>query len=181
MENKQMEQSKPIKILVEEHKNILNVAAAIEKECNSLNQGQHINDDFFKEIIDFIRNYADKFHHAKEEDILFKELCKDEVQAKMHCNPLDQMLYEHDQGRSFVKELEEGMNERNRQKVIQNAKAYMRLIRDHISKEDNILYPMADEALDNEKKKQMLKQFNKIAKERAKQEKKYINFVESLQ
>lgn len=80
-------------ILSEEHQNILKVIAAIEKECEKLDSGQKIDEDFFTRSIDFIRNYADKFHHAKEEDILFKEFCKDT--SKVHCNPVDQMLHEY--------------------------------------------------------------------------------------
>lgn len=56
------------KILSDEHKNILRLTKLIEKECES---GENINKDFFIKAIYFIRNYADKFHHAKEEDILF--------------------------------------------------------------------------------------------------------------
>ena len=89
------------KILVDEHKNILKLADALERECNAINKGKNIDENFFKKAVDFIRNYADKFHHAKEEDILFAELNKNS--AAMHCNPIEQMLYEHDLGREFVK------------------------------------------------------------------------------
>ncbi|MDP3026300.1 MAG: hypothetical protein Q8N63_01225, partial [Nanoarchaeota archaeon] len=76
---------KPIQILIDEHKNILKVIQALENECDSLESGKKIDKIFFEKSINFIRTYADKFHHAKEEDILFVELCSDEV--KMHCNP----------------------------------------------------------------------------------------------
>jgi len=64
---------KPTQILSEEHKYILEVIAALNRECQSLESGKNLDKNFFEEAIDFIRNYADKFHHAKEEDILFKE------------------------------------------------------------------------------------------------------------
>jgi hemerythrin-like domain-containing protein len=175
--NNKMTQSKLIEILMEEHKNILRVAEAVEKECDLLGEGKAVDEGFFTEVIDFIRNYADKFHHAKEEDILFKELCQGEAKEKMHCNPVEQMLHEHEEGRSFVKELEEGIKEKNKSKVAQNARSYVQLIRDHISKEDNILYMMADEVLDDEIKAEILKKFKTIAKERAEQGKKYLDFV----
>tara|TARA_Y100000310_G_C20526042_1_gene736090 strand:+ start:137 stop:688 length:552 start_codon:yes stop_codon:yes gene_type:complete len=167
------------KILVDEHINILRIADGIEKECNILNEGKRIDDGFFIAIVDFIRNYADKFHHAKEEDILFKELGKESVQGKMHCNPMDQMLVEHDQGRGFVKAIEEGMSERNRKKVIENALSYVRLIREHISKEDDILYPMAEEALGKEGYNKLLKKFEKVGKERDVEN--YLKLAEKLE
>src|SRR3989344_6473793 len=102
----------PTKILSEEHQFILKVIGALNRECDALEKGKGIDKNFFERAIDFIRNYADKFHHAKEEDILFKELCKDDV--NMHCNPTEQMLYEHDLGRNFVKGMSYGIKENNR-------------------------------------------------------------------
>ncbi len=133
------------KTLSEEHKHILVVAQALQKECSALENGKPVDSAFFEKVIDFIRNYADKFHHAKEEEILFKELCKETTE--MHCNPTSQMLYEHDLGRTFVKEMEAGLKGDNKNKVIENGHQYSQLIQEHIFKEDNILYPMADDAL----------------------------------
>ncbi|MEK6816956.1 MAG: hemerythrin domain-containing protein, partial [Nanoarchaeota archaeon] len=65
---------KATEILSEEHRHILKVIDAIEEECKALEAGKSLDKKFFLDAIDFIRNYADKFHHAKEEDILFEEL-----------------------------------------------------------------------------------------------------------
>lgn len=162
-----------LNMLSDEHKNILNIAGAMQKECEKIEAGKNIDADFFKKAIAFIRNYADKFHHAKEEDILFKELNKSE----MHCNPMQQMLYEHDMGRNFIKELESGVKENNRQKVIENAVGYAQLIQEHIFKEDSILYPMADESLSKKAKDAMLSKFNQINKKFAKENKKHLSLL----
>jgi len=172
---------KTSKILVDEHKNILKVADAIEKEFNELKKGKRINEDFFRKAVYFIKNYADKFHHAKEEDILFKEMLKDSVKEKMHCNPLDQMLHEHDIGRNFVKEILKGMDEKNRRKVMENAIGYVHLIREHISKEDNILYPMGDEVLSKKAQDIMFKKFEKEEKSREKEKKKCLEIVKEFE
>src|SRR3990167_11089302 len=105
---------KPTEMLANEHEHILKVVNALIRECSK--DTQNIDKDFFEGAIDFIRNYADKFHHAKEEDILFKELCKDTVQ--MRCNPVEQMIHEHDLGRNFVKGIEEGLKKRDLNKII---------------------------------------------------------------
>ncbi|MBT96751.1 MAG: hemerythrin domain-containing protein [Candidatus Pacearchaeota archaeon] len=149
------------KILSDEHKNILRLTKLIEKECES---GENINKDFFIKAIYFIRNYADKFHHAKEEDILFKELLKDSVQGKLPCNPIEQMLHEHEEGRNFIKETEIGIRENNTKKIIENITGYVNLIREHIYKEDNILYPMADGVLDKKTEQSILNRFSKAEK-----------------
>ncbi|HJN57235.1 MAG: hemerythrin domain-containing protein [Candidatus Woesearchaeota archaeon] len=155
---------KPTAMLSEEHQSILKVINALIKECDALEQKKELDKDFFEKAIDFIRNFADKFHHAKEEDILFIELCKDEVQ--MHCNPIPQMLHEHDLGRNFVKGMEQGLNENNKAKVIENARGYIQLLQEHIDKEDNILYPMADEALNPEIQKTILEKFKQAEHKR---------------
>lgn len=167
-------------ILSEEHQNILKVIAAIEKECEKLDSGQKIDEDFFTRSIDFIRNYADKFHHAKEEDILFKEFCKDT--SKVHCNPVDQMLHEHNVGREFVKGMEKNIKNKDKKKLAENARGYARLLQEHIFKEDNILYPMTDEAIDEKRQKSMLKQFDEAEKKFSKGTKeKYVKLAKEFE
>lgn len=128
-------------------------------------------------VIDFIRNYADKFHHAKEEDILFVELCKDTI--KMNCNPTEQMLYEHEQGRNFVKKMEKGVNENNKDKIIENGRCYADLLQEHIFKEDNILYIMADKALNQKIQASIMEKFQKIENSKFNQEfkNKYLTII----
>src|SRR3989344_9505885 len=110
---------KAIEMLVEEHKNILRVTEAIERECEQISSGKTVNEDFFTKVIDFIRNYADKLHHAKEEDILFKEFNVCAEGGGVHCNPVGQMLHEHDEGRGFVKMIEIGLKQNDKQKIIE--------------------------------------------------------------
>ena len=169
----------PTKILSDEHKNILKVIKALLKECAVLESGKEINKDFFEKTIEFIRGYADKFHHAKEEDILFVELSKDDVQ--MHCDPTPQMLHEHDLGRNFVKKLESGVAENNKNKVIESARGYADLLREHIFKEDNILYPMADEALSQETQKAMIDKFQKVEDDFIEKNEKQKSFLKEIE
>ncbi len=166
------------KILVNEHKNILKVADALEKECENIKKGKPVDENFFRFVIEFIRNYADKFHHAKEEEILFKQFCKNE--SELHCNPVEQMLYEHKEGRNFVRGIEIGLEKRNKNQIIQNALGYVHLIREHIFKEDNILYPLTEQVLSKEAQKDMLKKFEKIQKDREKEIKDYLTFVKKI-
>lgn len=167
-----------IRILSNEHENILIAINFLNKECNALNEGKKLDSKFFIKIIDFIRSYADKLHHAKEEDLLFKELCGDSV--NLHCNPTQQMLHEHELGRNFVKGIEEGIKKNNITEIIENSKNYAQLLQEHIFKEDNILYPMADEALDKKTKDAMLKKFLDIDRKKQKVIKKQLAFIKRL-
>ncbi len=145
-------------ILSEEHQNILRIINVILKECNDLEQGKNLEKSFFEKAIDFIKNYADTFHHAKEEDILFKVMC--ESTGRMHCNPIPVMLHEHETGRQYVKGMEESLKENNKQKIIENAQGYAYLLQDHIYKEENILYPMAEQSLDEQQRERILKMYD---------------------
>ena len=168
-------------VLSDEHQNILKVIGALKKECQAIEGGKSIDKGFFETAIDFIRNYADKFHHAKEEDILFKAMCDDSV--TLHCNPIDQMLHEHDLGRDLVKNLEIGLEENNQEKVLENARGYAFLLEDHIFKEDNILYPMASDILPADTKKNLSQEFEEVEKTRFKPEikDKYLAVVKEFE
>lgn len=173
--------SKPTEMLTDEHKNIITVVNALDRECNSLVSGKELNKTFIEKAIDFFKHYADKFHHAKEEEILFKELRKNS--DKMDCDPTGQMEYEHELGRDFVKQMEEGLNENNKRKIVENARKYIQLLQEHIFKEDNILFPMADGALDNKVQKLMAAKFKQIEQERfgGKIKNKYLSFAKELE
>ncbi len=161
-----------------EHKNILKVIDAMTKECDALEGGKELEKEFFVKAVDFIRNYADKFHHAKEEDILFKELDHPEVQ--MHCDPRGQMLHEHDMGRKFVKGMEEGAADGDKSKAVENARGYAQLLQEHIHKEDNILYPMAEQALGEERSRAVGERFAKVNEKYASANEKYLALVEEF-
>ncbi|MAG07236.1 cation-binding protein [Candidatus Pacearchaeota archaeon] len=148
------------KILSEEHQNILKVLDVLERECGGLESGKELDKVFVGKAIDFIKNYADRFHHAKEEDILFKEFGKKSDEA--HCNPVEQMLYEHDLGREFVKGMGDGLESSDKEKVIASLRGYVQLLREHIFKEENILYPMIDGILGEDIQKEMLREFDKV-------------------
>ncbi len=171
---------KASKALSDEHKYILKVIGALDRKCNAIDSGKKLEKDFFEKAIDFIRNYADKFHHAKEEDILFAELKKSG--EEMGCGAVEQMLHEHDLGRNFVKGMEQGLEENDKNKVTENARGYAQLLQEHIYKEDNILYPMADGTLDEQTQKSMLERFEQAEAERFEKgiKEKYISIAENL-
>lgn len=144
-------------ILSVEHQNILRVLDAVLAKCDQIEKGETPNLAYFQKLISFIKNYADKFHHAKEEDILFTAML--ENMENLHCNPIPVMLHEHDEGRNYVKGMEEGMQENNTEKIISYTCKYCVLMQQHIHKEDNILYPMAENALTSGQKELVNKKY----------------------
>ena len=148
------------KQLSAEHQNILRVIDQVLVECKRIEKGGDMDVVFIEQTIDFICNYADKFHHAKEEDILFKAMLAN-VDC-LHCNPIPVMLHEHQNGRDYVRNMENALKKNDKYGVVENAKGYCYLLQNHIFKEDNILYPMAEDALTDDQKEAVLKKYNEV-------------------
>ena len=137
--------------LVDEHRLILRMITLLERNAALTAEGSYTNWKFYLDGVDFIRNFADRFHHAKEEDVLFEALVKNGMPREN--SPIAAMLMEHDQGRAFVKAMETAALEAldggtGREQIIaDNALAYAGLLREHISKEDEVLYPLAERVI----------------------------------
>lgn len=138
---------KAIEILVNEHNSIMKMieitTTILDKEDKAT-----INIDHIDKIIDFIQNFADKYHHLKEEDILFLEMEKHGMPRE--AGPIAVMLHDHNEGRSYIKQAVDGI-EKFKQgnvaafiKVQENLMAYCTLLTNHIAKENDILYPMSE-------------------------------------
>lgn len=149
--------------LVDEHTLILRMIALLEQNAPRTAAGQYTNWQFYLDGIDFIRQYADRFHHAKEEDVLFEALVANGM-PREH-SPVAAMLMEHDLGRSHVRQLEEAVREAqagrsDRYPVIaEHALAYAELLKDHIAKEDTVLYPLAERVLPEEMRADILQRY----------------------
>jgi hemerythrin-like domain-containing protein len=137
--------------LADGHRLILRMIALLERNAPRTAAGDYSNWQFYLDGVDFIRNYADRFHHAKEEDVLFEALVKNGMPRDN--SPVAAMLMEHDQGRAYVGAMETAAREAlagqdGRADIIaENALAYAELLRGHISKEDEILYPLAERVI----------------------------------
>jgi len=172
-------------VMVEEHKLILRMIALVEQNTVLMEQGKFRDWQFYLDAVDFIRNYADRFHHAKEEDVLFVALVKNGMPEKN--SPIEAMHMEHDQGRAFVRGMEAAAQkalagETGQIPVIaENAKGYAELLRGHIDKEDNILYPLAERVLPEELRPQMVQDYAEAAARTPELEEKYRRLVEKYE
>jgi len=173
------------KVMVDEHKLFLRMIALVEKNTELLEQGKFRNWQFYLDAVDFIRNYADRFHHAKEEDVLFIELIKNGMPEKQ--SPIEAMHMEHDQGRAHVRAIENAAQkaldgETGQAAIIaENAKGYAALLRGHIEKEDDILYPLAERVLPEEVRARMLDAYAQAETKTPALENKYLLMVEGYE
>jgi hemerythrin-like domain-containing protein len=122
------------------------------------------------QILEFIKTFADTCHHGKEEDILF--VAMESAGIPRDSGPIGVMLKEHETGRSYVRNMSEAAGKYqaggsvHRSQFVENAKKYTDLLTQHIDKEDNILYPMADMQLSEEMQRELIIQFNKLEQEK---------------
>ena len=140
--------------LVDEHKLIIRMLAVLERNALRTARGAYGNYRFYLDAVDFIRNYADRFHHAKEEDILFEALVTNGMPRAN--SPVAAMLMEHDQGRAYVRAMEQATTDALAGKpgqdaiIADNALRYLELLKEHIAKEDGILYLLAERLIPEE-------------------------------
>jgi len=172
-------------MLVEEHRLILRLIALVEQNTKRMEEGRFRDWQFFLDAVDFIRNYADRFHHAKEEDVLFVALVENGMPAKN--SPIEAMHLEHDQGRAFVRTLEEATNlalagaSDQITVIAASAKGYAALLRGHIDKEDSILYPLAERVLPAEVRQPLLDAYARAEAERPQLATKYYQLVKNYE
>lgn len=156
-------------ILRDEHQVIKRVLRVLEQAGRDLAHGKSHPPHLFEQAVDFLRNFADRCHHLKEEEVLFQEMGKAGVPVQG--GPIGVMLVEHDQGRALVKGMaaaipDYGRGEASATKTLaENAQSFSRLLAAHIDKEDNILYPMAEMHLDAGQNERLMQRFEEKEQE----------------
>lgn len=156
--------------LIQEHKGIKLMLDVLDAICDRLEAGEKINPTDLTSILEFLQVFADKCHHGKEEDLLFPLLQKRGL-SNEH-GPVEMMLIDHDQGRSFIRGFKAGIEKYKLDKagavneIVVNGRGYAALLKAHIDKEDHILYPMADEMLSSKEDDQLCNDFDKVESEK---------------
>lgn len=147
------------KNLEEDHVHILKLIEVMEHVTRIDDPDiQHI-----EEIVEIIKNFADGIHHIKEENVFFPMLSKKGFPPEQ--GPVAVMLSEHVQGRKYVKGMEENINlykAGNKPalgEVYLNMNSYAGLLKNHIAKENNVLFRMADNVLSESENNALLGKF----------------------
>lgn len=134
--------------LREEHQWILKVTGVLD-EILAREADEGLDFDAIQECVSFIRLFADACHHGQEEDLLFPELMA--MGMPKETGPLAVMLQEHEMGRAYARHMLKALPGARageagaRQILVNSARGYINLIRSHITKEDNVLFNVADQ------------------------------------
>lgn len=149
---------KSIEIMVHEHENIRRMLKVARNLSYKIMTNENYDIDDLPKVIDFVRNYADKHHHGKEEDILFETMSK-ELERLANSGAITGMYIEHDNGRLYMANLEKAVeelksgNDEARLDIIANLICYADLLDRHIEKENTAMYKFAENQLSDEAKK----------------------------
>jgi hemerythrin-like domain-containing protein len=163
-----MEQ-RPTEMLEEEHKVIQKVVSTIAVLTEELENGRDADAETLRNIVEFMRTFADKCHHGKEEAHLFTLLEKKGVPAR-GC-PIAVLVAEHQRGRMLVTGLataietyrKEGASARKT--LLDNLRGLMDLYPNHIWKEEYLLFPMTNKILDSQEQRELQEKFEMVEKD----------------
>jgi hemerythrin-like domain-containing protein len=161
-----MTTQKATAILEEEHRFIQKVAAAMAVLADHLELEQEVDAETLRDMVEFMRTFADRCHHGKEETYLFTALEKKGV--PMHGCPMGALLGEHQRGRVIVAQLAETIESYTaghpeaRAPLIESLRGLTGLYPNHIWKEDYLLFPMADKILSPEEQQELLARFEAV-------------------
>jgi len=152
--------------LMDEHRVIERVLNLLENAANRLESGQPVRPEFFLAATDFIRGFADGCHHQKEEGVLFIRMKEHGMQ--LDSGPLAVMLAEHELGRQYTRALRSAAQAMQtgdssaEPRAIQSSRNYVALLRQHIQKEDHVLFPLADQVIPAEQHEVVWEDFEHI-------------------
>ena len=157
---------KSVERLIAEHDLIERGLALLEKIVGRIELGEPVPDDFPTWAPGFFSQFADKCHHAKEEDLFFPLLKQRGIPEEG--GPIGVMLHEHDVGRDCVRRMREASEADafDGPGFATAAKEFIPLLRQHIFKENNVLFKMAENVLSESEDADVTEKFSEIEKER---------------
>jgi hemerythrin-like domain-containing protein len=132
-----------------DHDLIEKVIKAMEATIQLLNDGKQVPESILNQVIDFSKNFTDVCHHSKEENVLFPAL--EQAGMPRNMGPIAMMLMDHERSREIGSHMEESakeyLNSQNSTNLISYMKQYVEHVTEHLWKENNRLFMMAEARL----------------------------------
>lgn len=161
-----MSERHPVETLEAEHRVIQRVVAGMIALANELEAGADVAPSLLERIVEFLRTFADRCHHGKEEAWFFPALVRRGVPS--HGCPIGGLTMEHQKGRQMVNELDAAIQSWQRdesassENVVKTLRALATFYPNHIWKEDYLLFPLADRFLTSEDQRELAERFEDV-------------------
>ena len=151
--------------LTHEHKAIQHALNILEKMSERIENNFDVDYSDINSFMEFLKEFADKCHHGKEEGFLFPALEKTGVRNQG--GPIGVMLSEHTMDRDLIKQMQDNLRKDkvDSQGFIEAAKSYVRLLRSHIQKENAILFPLIEVKMSASEQAELLRNFENYEEE----------------
>lgn len=163
----------PLHQLMDDHELILQVLDKMEMAVQKIKSGDEVNLEHWEYFTSFFRDFADGIHHHKEEQLLFPVLVKAGI--PMEGGPIGCMLNEHNLGRDCVRRIQLSLDQYKKgqslatKDMFEAAEEYLPLLRQHIAKENQVLFMMAEKLLSISEKSRMKTEFESFLSEEGNQ------------
>lgn len=162
---------KPVEELKMEHEAVRLTLRVLEEICRRMERhGDPGVGNAVTQLLEFFSVFVDKCHHGKEEELLFPAL--EQVGGKVEGGPIGVLLKEHQQGRECVQRMSKSFSAYRPGDAAtsfgftRDAREYIALLGQHIEKENNILFPMAERELSEAKQAELSDGFERIENEK---------------
>jgi hemerythrin-like domain-containing protein len=159
----------PVEVLEAEHRVIQKMVAGMSVLADQLEGGEPVDVSLLESIVAFLRTFADRCHHGKEETFLFPALIRRGVPS--HGCPIGGLTMEHQKGRVMVGELADAIRgyaagePPAREDLVKSLRALVAFYPNHIWKEDYLLFPLAGKVLTPEDQQELMNKFETVERE----------------
>ena len=142
---------RPTEVLTSEHRVIEQVLVVLDRMADDAFSKAALDVASARDAIAFLRGFADQCHHGKEEARLFPAM--ERCGIPRDAGPTAVMRHEHEIGRAHVRRMDQAVGDFEKgvpgaaDRFAFEARGFVEMLRDHIAKEDQVLFPMADRML----------------------------------
>ena len=175
----------PIDQLQAEHRVIEKGLRALNGLSQRLEHGVAVDPAAFEKMFDFLEAFAEAYHHRKEENCLFPALGLHGVPRDR--GPIGVMLQEHCTGRALIAHMKRAASgyangdEHAARLFARSARDYVRLLTDHMHKEDQVVFRLAESLLDSPAMQALQDEFDAAERDAARVRAKYEKEAEDLE
>ncbi|MFZ5829521.1 MAG: hemerythrin domain-containing protein [Planctomycetota bacterium] len=156
----------PVEVLLEEHRVIEGVLNCLERLVDEGTASGRVDAESACDAVAFFRGYAEDLHHDKEELHLFPAM--EAKGLSKRANPTIEVLLEHEAQREYLAKMDQSAlaaaagNKYALAEFAQNARRFVEMLRQHIAKEDDDIFPLANEILDQAVQQKVLAGFMEV-------------------